>query len=260
METFRQSVSSILETHGVVDGSRRLVRGAVRRGKRNLLQFPVIHSASLKTSLDRLTTAKTGEETASDAFETPYRYDGAGLYSRLAPMQTRSEWAQLFEFVRDEQPRTVVEIGTAYGGTIYPWSRPSTSPETVVSVDMGYLGRDTRFYEAFAADSPTDATFFDRNSQSEATRDAVVDELDGDAVEFLFVDGDHSYDGVRRDWELYSELVAPGGLVAFHDISESNPMCGVGDLWADLKEQFETWEFVDDADSMWNGIGVLRME
>lgn len=33
----------------------------------------------------------------------------------------------------------------------------------------------------------------------------------------LFIDGDHSYEGVKRDWELYSPLVAPGGYVIFDD-------------------------------------------
>jgi predicted O-methyltransferase YrrM len=36
-------------------------------------------------------------------------------------------------------------------------------------------------------------------------------------VEFLFVDGDHSYEGLRGDWEGWSGLVALGGLVALHD-------------------------------------------
>jgi predicted O-methyltransferase YrrM len=36
-------------------------------------------------------------------------------------------------------------------------------------------------------------------------------------VDFIFIDGDHSYDGLRGDWEAWSPLVAPGGIVALHD-------------------------------------------
>lgn len=39
-------------------------------------------------------------------------------------------------------------------------------------------------------------------------------------VDFVFIDGDHSYEGLRGDWEAWSSLVAPGGVVALHD---SNP-------------------------------------
>ncbi|PYR24905.1 MAG: hypothetical protein DMF98_13915, partial [Acidobacteria bacterium] len=35
-------------------------------------------------------------------------------------------------------------------------------------------------------------------------------------------DGDHTYEGLRDDWESWSGLVAPGGLVALHD-SRSTP-------------------------------------
>ena len=37
-------------------------------------------------------------------------------------------------------------------------------------------------------------------------------------IDLLFIDGDHQYASVLTDWLLYSPLVRPGGLVAFHDI------------------------------------------
>ena len=36
-------------------------------------------------------------------------------------------------------------------------------------------------------------------------------------IDMLFIDGDHSYDGVKRDWDLFMPHVAPFGLVVFHD-------------------------------------------
>jgi predicted O-methyltransferase YrrM len=37
------------------------------------------------------------------------------------------------------------------------------------------------------------------------------------AVDLVFIDGDHSEEGVRADWEGWNGFVAPGGAVAFHD-------------------------------------------
>jgi predicted O-methyltransferase YrrM len=37
------------------------------------------------------------------------------------------------------------------------------------------------------------------------------------AVELVFIDGDHSPEGCREDWEVWHPHVAPGGAVAFHD-------------------------------------------
>jgi predicted O-methyltransferase YrrM len=36
-------------------------------------------------------------------------------------------------------------------------------------------------------------------------------------IDLLFIDGDHSEEGVRRDWDLFSPHVSPGGHVMFHD-------------------------------------------
>lgn len=36
-------------------------------------------------------------------------------------------------------------------------------------------------------------------------------------VDFLFIDGDHSWDGIRADWESWRAHVAAGGVVALHD-------------------------------------------
>lgn len=41
-------------------------------------------------------------------------------------------------------------------------------------------------------------------------------------TDFVFVDGDHSWDGISTDWNAWSGLVAPGGIVALHD-SRSTP-------------------------------------
>jgi predicted O-methyltransferase YrrM len=38
-----------------------------------------------------------------------------------------------------------------------------------------------------------------------------------DPVDFVFIDGDHTYDGLRGDWQAWSPLLATGGLVALHD-------------------------------------------
>jgi predicted O-methyltransferase YrrM len=40
-------------------------------------------------------------------------------------------------------------------------------------------------------------------------------------LDFVFIDGDHSYEGLRGDWEAWSGLVAPGGVVALHDSCSS---------------------------------------
>lgn len=37
------------------------------------------------------------------------------------------------------------------------------------------------------------------------------------SVDLLFIDGDHSYEGVKADWEAYKRFLKPGSVVVFHD-------------------------------------------
>lgn len=36
--------------------------------------------------------------------------------------------------------------------------------------------------------------------------------------DIIFIDGDHHYEAVRKDWEVYAKMGKPGTIVGFHDI------------------------------------------
>jgi hypothetical protein len=61
--------------------------------------------------------------------------------------------------------------------------------------------------------------------------------LNGNRLDYLFIDGDHRYEAVLRDFLLYAPLVRPGGIIAFHDIVErsSRPDVQVPQLWSEIK-------------------------
>jgi hypothetical protein len=95
------------------------------------------------------------------------------------------------------------------------------------------------------------------------TRDA----LRGEPLDFLLIDGDHTYDGVRRDFEDYGPLVRPGGLIAFHDIAQPGELRPGGAtllggevplLWRELCSRYETRELLFSPDGFF-GIGLLRV-
>lgn len=63
--------------------------------------------------------------------------------------------------------------------------------------------------------------FFEGSSAELEQRDKALAFLE--RVDLLFVDGDHSRAGVERDFELYSPLVSPGGIVAFDNYGQVAP-------------------------------------
>lgn len=52
-------------------------------------------------------------------------------------------------------------------------------------------------------------------------------------IDVLFIDGDHSYEAVKKDWEAWSPFVKKGGTVFFHDCDDTSP--GVRQLWEEIK-------------------------
>jgi hypothetical protein len=40
-------------------------------------------------------------------------------------------------------------------------------------------------------------------------------------IDFLFIDGDHSYEGVKTDFELYSKILVDNGVIVLHDTDEN---------------------------------------
>ena len=39
-------------------------------------------------------------------------------------------------------------------------------------------------------------------------------------IDVLFIDGDHSYEGVKKDFELYSKILTKNGIIILHDTDE----------------------------------------
>lgn len=79
-------------------------------------------------------------------------------------------------------------------------------------------------------------------------------------LDMLFIDGDHTYGGVKDDFLSYSPLVRPGGIVAFHDIAEHPQAtgCDVSRFWNEVKTSYRYEEIIEKQELGW-GIGVLYL-
>jgi cephalosporin hydroxylase len=190
----------------------------------------------------------------------------------LQATQKEPEFAELVALVSERRPRTVVEIGTQHGGTFYAWCRTADPGATLVSIDLpdgpfGGVDRPdlARALRGFAR-SRQAVHPLSLDSHDSATRAALESHLADQPIEFLFIDGDHSFEGVSRDFELYAPLVAPGGMIALHDIVEhpDYPVCQVDRLWCRLRDDYRHVEYIVPGHERgwgpWAGIGVLFVD
>lgn len=131
-----------------------------------------------------------------------------------------SAW-MLHGLVRSLRPNVCVEIGSATGwstchiglalrenfqGRLYAidphsptaWNDPTVDSFDVLRRNLRRCGVE-RYVEILRATSDVAAREWQQ------------------PIDFLFIDGDHSYEGVKRDWELFSPHLTPFGVAAFHD-------------------------------------------
>jgi cephalosporin hydroxylase len=183
-------------------------------------------------------------------------------YSLYMP-QEKKEITQLAKFVYELQPKVVVEIGTKFGGTFKIWNEVTNAKTISIDLVDGIHGGVTRDdvnnrNEYFINLYGSRCNFIEGDSHQDLTYDLLVNVLKGQKIDFLFIDGDHTYEGVKQDYEMYKELVSDNGYIAFHDINDTqrhrDRNVYVGKLWNELIG--EKIEFNIKAD--WAGIGVIK--
>jgi predicted O-methyltransferase YrrM len=205
----------------------------------------------------------------SPAFRDRDRVLARAAIRRGAAQKIR-ELTPLIQELRSHELGSVVEIGTDLGGSLYLWCRLAAADATIVSIDLpgGAFGRSEAAVAArtlgdYARDEQH-LHLLQLDSHRKSTLARLAEILRSRPVDLLMIDGDHSYEGVKTDFELYSPLVADGGLVVLHDIlpNEVSPDCHVDRLWRELRARYEVTEFVDAWDDRglgsWGGIGVIH--
>ena len=82
--------------------------------------------------------------------------------------------------------------------------------------------------------------------------------MNNNNFDLIFIDGDHSYNSVKKDWENVGQYA---DIIAFHDIDDKD--CpGVVKFWKDLKptaeKDFDIIEYIEPTEGRnLMGIGVL---
>ncbi len=180
----------------------------------------------------------------------------------IQPQQHSSEFVELAKLVKEQKCKYLLEIGTYRGGTLFVFSQLAENNATVISIDYSttFLGIFYRagqwpFFRKLIRKGQS-LFLLRKDSHKPETLTSIEHALQGHKLDFLFIDGDHAYQGVRKDFEMYSPLVRSGGLIAFHDIAQSGGL-EVYKLWDEVKVSYTYKEFIHQTGKDAMGIGVL---
>ena len=123
--------------------------------------------------------------------------------------------------LKRERLPSVLEVGLGnYGSTHFLWRLLF---DRVITIEKSHervrtFGSNLRaFYRQWVLDDPRSSFLIGSSHDPDTVGKAYQCTPGG--VDLLFLDGDHRYTSVLTDWLLYSPLVRPGGLVAFHDVA-----------------------------------------
>ena len=175
----------------------------------------------------------------------------------------------LQEFVK-LSPSNILEIGSLYGWTLQHFIHYSKPESTVLSIDLPvryFVGpQDWRVekqennyknvWPKWAKKNKTKLYLIADSSQNLSNFTKAKEIFDNQQIDFLFIDGNHTYEGVKTDYKLYGSMVKPGGIIALHDIG-INEEGGVHILWDEIKNNHNGYKELLFDTNQEKGIGII---
>lgn len=156
------------------------------------------------------------------------------------------------------KPKLLVELGTYSGISYLSFCQivlKEGLPTRCIAVDTwegdphaGYYGE--HIYHTLKSNHDHQYSAF--STLLRKNFDAAVHDFSNASIDLLHIDGLHTYDAVKHDFETWCAKLSTNAVVLFHDINVYEKDFGVHRFWSEIKDKFPSFSF-----SHSNGLGVL---
>lgn len=167
-----------------------------------------------------------------------------------------------YDLVRNFKPQTVVELGTHYGTSFFSFCQAAKDgglDTELFAVDTWKGDEQAGFYgeSVFKQVSFMKNTYYPELKISflRKTFNEALADFPEKSIDLLHIDGLHTYEAVKHDYESWLGKVKEDGVVLLHDVAEKSGDFGVYRLWDKIKEKKATFEFGHS-----HGLGVVFLD
>jgi glycosyltransferase involved in cell wall biosynthesis len=163
--------------------------------------------------------------------------------------------------IQQVRPKIFVELGTHTGNSYFSFCQTVEKhdlPTSCYAIDTWAGDEHAGHYsdEVFYRVDHQNRENYEHFSQlMRMTFDDALFYFADASIDLFHIDGLHTYEAVKHDFESWLPKLAPGAVVLFHDTQVREANFGVWKLWQELKEQYPlNIEFLHS-----HGLGVLQL-
>ncbi|MCR5944029.1 glycosyltransferase [Ochrobactrum sp. XJ1] len=165
----------------------------------------------------------------------------------------------IFWLMKVSKPARSVELGTHSGNSYCAMCQAVSTLQigsvgTAVDTWLGdiHMEREDGLFEDIRDyHDPRYSTF---STLLRATFDQARPYFGEASIDLLHIDGTHTYEAVKNDFETWKSAMSDRGIVLFHDTEVRRDDFGVWKLWDELSGQYPSFGFQHS-----NGLGVIAV-